>query len=83
MGSCSQVVRSNGPDHGVATRLNSLYSIRCRAMFQHDLQLWELGVDLLQRRQEAGFGIHDGDVLLVVAGALAMDVLGISDEVSF
>lgn len=71
------MVGCDGSDYGVTARLNSLDSIRSRAVLQDDLELRELRVDRLQGRQEARLGIHDCDVLLVVAGTLAVDVLGI------
>lgn len=67
----------DGSNHGVTARLDGLDSISSRAVLQDDLEFRELRVDRLESRQEARLGIHDGDVLLVVAGALAMDVLGI------
>ena len=78
MESCSQVVGGDGSDHGVTAGFNSLDSIRSRAVLQNDIEFRELRVDRLQSRKEARLGIHDRDVLLVVAGALAVDVLGIN-----
>jgi hypothetical protein len=72
------MVGCNGPHYGVTAGLDSLDGIRRRAVLQDDLELGELGVNRLERRQEARLGVHDGDVLLVVAGALAVDVLRIA-----
>lgn len=72
------MVSCNGTDYCVSAGLDCLHSIRSRAVLQDDLELRELRVDRLEGRQEARLGIHDGDVLLVIAGALPVDVLGIT-----
>lgn len=67
-------MRRDRAHDSLATGLHCLDRIRRGTMLQHNLQLGEFLVYRLQRGQETGLGVHDGDVLLVVTGALAVDV---------
>lgn len=67
-------MRRDSAHDSLPTRLHCLDRIRRSTMLQHNLQLGELVVDRPQRGQETRLGVHDGNVFLVVTGALAVDV---------
>lgn len=67
-------MRRDGPHDSLPTGLDRLDGVGRGTVLQDNLEAGELLVDGLEGGQEAGLGVHDGDVLGVVAGALAVDV---------
>ena len=52
-----EVVGCDSASDSVSALLDSLDRLSCRRMLEHDLEFWELAVDLEQVRQELLFGV--------------------------